>query len=42
MVIESHTDRVAWAVVTGGNIGLGKEIVEKLLVRGFHVIIGCR
>mmetsp|Transcript_40901 Transcript_40901/g.63849 ORF Transcript_40901/g.63849 Transcript_40901/m.63849 type:complete len:813 (+) Transcript_40901:368-2806(+) len=41
MVLEIRT-RPEWAVVTGGNGGLGKQVAEKMARAGFNVLLGCR
>jgi short-subunit dehydrogenase len=42
MVVESITKKTAWAVVTGGNSGLGREIATQLAKKGYKIILATR
>jgi short-subunit dehydrogenase len=42
MVVENITQKTAWAVVTGGNSGFGKEIAAQLARKGYKIIIASR
>ena len=35
-------DNIAYAVVTGGAGGLGKQLAKHLLFKGYHVVVGVR